>query len=194
MSNELAKGLHEMRDRMKDGKPIWFPGARILFFKVGDEFPEDLPAKMEHAFLDAIAHGFVIGAKVTRLISTEVGEVLGLNTTDGIYHGERYPIVVKFESGIFEYAVSDLELKEVPEDCPLVPYCVHQIQEGSDDIRVQDDISGDRERAYTLPFKHYGQFDHGGPVPVEVGKRWYGYIWAEDREQSVEIAKEIIGI
>lgn len=188
---ELCGGLHGTMQRTReDGKPNKCPYPSLLEYRVGAAFPENVMSKIRDAIMHAITMGFVIGSKVTRTApSAEVGEVIGYNTSDGLYNGDRYPIVVKFESGVFEYGVESLDLKEVPEDFMYTPYCIHQIQ---DHVRVQGDISGDKERAYELPFKQRGQFDNSKEIPEKIGDRFFGYIWAENMETAIGIAKSII--
>jgi hypothetical protein len=57
--------------------------------------------------------GFIIGEKV--ILSDdedkEIGEIVAFNTcTIGHYTGDRFPIVVKFERGAFEYNRESLTL------------------------------------------------------------------------------------
>jgi hypothetical protein len=69
------------------------------------------------AIKEAQKRGFVIGAKVKLPYSDtpEVGVVVGYNQTpNGFYSGDRYPVLVKFERGTFEYGISEKELVLVP--------------------------------------------------------------------------------
>jgi len=73
--------------------------------------------KMRSAIADAKEKGFVIGAKVKLLKDKEVGEVVGYNeATGGFYPGSRYPLIVKFERGTFEYGPGLLKLAKEKED------------------------------------------------------------------------------
>jgi len=68
-------------------------------------------ANVEKAIEDAKAKDFVVGAKVRLKGVEEIGEVVGYNTANsGFYSGDRYPIIVRFERGKFEYGVESLEL------------------------------------------------------------------------------------
>jgi len=170
-----------------------------LFITDVDTIPKGVHPDVVVAITQSIACGFVVGAKVTRTPpSEEVGVVVGYNTShpSNLYGGSRYPIVVKFDSGRFEYGPESLHLREVPEDCTLIPYNIHQVDlVGTENNRigVQDDISGRREYAYKHQyFRKQKQFNNGGPIPVEIGERWFGYIWADTRQNALDIALEMI--
>jgi len=67
--------------------------------------------KAKIAIREAKKIGFVIGVKTKILNDDEVGVIVGYNNdTSGFYPGSRYPILVKFERGTFEYAPGDLKL------------------------------------------------------------------------------------
>lgn len=66
-----------------------------------------------NAVADSIAQGFIIGKKVKMVGDDEVGEIMKYNlSTVGFYTGDRYPIIVKFKRGTFEYSVESLTLVE----------------------------------------------------------------------------------
>ena len=67
----------------------------------------------EKAIREAKRRGFVIGARAKLPYSDtpEVGVVVGYNQkANGFYSGDRYPVLVKFERGTFEYGISENEL------------------------------------------------------------------------------------
>jgi hypothetical protein len=67
--------------------------------------------EVEKAIKKAKALGFKRGVRVRLHGDSEIGEVVGHNQKDrGFYSGDRYPILVKFEKGTFEYGVESLEL------------------------------------------------------------------------------------
>lgn len=67
------------------------------------------------AIEDAQRQGFASGKGVilNHDPTKEVGKVIKFNSsTIGFYTGDRYPIVVKFERGTFEYSADNLTLVE----------------------------------------------------------------------------------
>lgn len=67
--------------------------------------------KTKKAIREVKKMGFVIGTKAKISNDDEAGVIVGYNNnTDGFYPGSRYPILVKFERGTFEYAPDDLKL------------------------------------------------------------------------------------
>jgi len=60
---------------------------------------------VDEAIKDAKSKGFEIGTRVIFFDDhTDIGKVVKFNTsTIGFYTGDRYPIIVKFERGTFEY-------------------------------------------------------------------------------------------
>lgn len=77
---------------------------------------EPTPEAVAEAVKFAQEAGFVLEAPV-RLqgnVNGEIGKVAGYNErTAGFYPGTRYPILVKFERGTFEYGPEVLELVRV---------------------------------------------------------------------------------
>lgn len=68
-------------------------------------------AKLNELLEKAKKLGLVPGAKVKLWHDDEIGEIMGYNTSiGGFYSGTRYPIVVKFERGTFEYSIEGLKL------------------------------------------------------------------------------------
>ena len=75
----------------------------------------DGESKKENEIAKAKALGFVEGAKVKMSYDdkNEIGKVVGYNqSTGGFYPSSRYPVLVKFERGTFEYGLESLELVE----------------------------------------------------------------------------------
>lgn len=150
----------------------------------------------------ATAWGYVIGSKVSRIErggGVDKGTIIGYNGKQSdLYGGDCYPIIVEWDkfdpkesTGIFEYHLGDVILMEVPDH--LTPFCIHQIP-ASSNLAVQDDITGDRDRAFAMPFELRKQYNNDGPLPVEVGPRWYGYVWAESREEAVVLAQGLMNV
>ncbi|MBI4114694.1 MAG: hypothetical protein HY445_02530 [Candidatus Niyogibacteria bacterium] len=71
----------------------------------------DGEAKTKNAIAEAKKRGFRPGTKAKLTHENEVGEVIGYNeTADGPYPGSRYPILIKFKRGTYEYDLDQLEL------------------------------------------------------------------------------------
>jgi len=67
--------------------------------------------KMSNEVAKAKELGFVPGAKAKLSHDAEVGEVVGYNeAVGGFYPGSKYPVLIKFERGTFEYGLEQLEL------------------------------------------------------------------------------------
>ncbi|MFZ2193650.1 MAG: hypothetical protein WAV31_05390 [Candidatus Moraniibacteriota bacterium] len=67
--------------------------------------------KMSNEVAKAKGLGFVPGAKAKLSHDAEVGEVVGYNeAVGGFYPGSRYPVIIKFDRGTFEYSLEQLEL------------------------------------------------------------------------------------
>jgi len=74
------------------------------------------PTSVHEAIKQSKALGFEPGKKVMMKgdIDKEVGKVVKFNiSTVGFYTGDRYPIIVKFERGTFEYGPDSLMLVEI---------------------------------------------------------------------------------
>jgi hypothetical protein len=74
---------------------------------------------VEQAIENAKKLGFKVGSEVMMLgdPDKELGEVVRFNTsTIGFGTGDRYPVIVKFERGTFEYSVESLILFESKPD------------------------------------------------------------------------------
>ncbi len=82
--------------------------------RLAKELKQGNTAENTKAAVDrARAAGFIPGASVRMIDNPEVGQVVGYNEAlDGVYPGNRYPIVVQFERGTFEYGVESLELAD----------------------------------------------------------------------------------
>lgn len=69
--------------------------------------------KMKNEIAKAKELGFVEGAKAKLSHDDEVGEVVGHNEAiGGFYPRSRYPVIIKFKRGTFEYSLDQLELVE----------------------------------------------------------------------------------
>lgn len=67
--------------------------------------------KMSNEVAKAKEMGFVPGARVKLSHDREVGEVVGYNEAiGGFYPGSRYPVLIKFERGTFEYGLESIKL------------------------------------------------------------------------------------
>ena len=67
--------------------------------------------KTENEIAKAKELGFVPGAKVKLSHDPEVGEMVEYNEeTGGFYPGSRYPVIIKFERGTYEYSLEQLVL------------------------------------------------------------------------------------
>lgn len=69
--------------------------------------------KMSNEVAKAKELGFVPGAKAKLSHDPEIGEVLGYNEAiGGFYPGSRYPVIIKFERGTFEYSLEQIKLAD----------------------------------------------------------------------------------
>jgi hypothetical protein len=67
--------------------------------------------KMNNEVTKAKELGFIEGVKAKLSHTPEIGEVVGYNeAVGGFYPGSRYPVLIKFERGTFEYSLDQLEL------------------------------------------------------------------------------------
>ncbi len=67
--------------------------------------------KMRNAIQAAKELGFIPGAKVKLSHGPEVGEIVGYNeSVGGFYPGSRYPVLIEFKRGTFEYVTDQLRL------------------------------------------------------------------------------------
>jgi len=72
-----------------------------------------LSSEVQSSIALAIGAGYTITAPVVLAFDDayEVGEVIGYNTRcHGFYDGERYPVIVEFARGTFEYGIDQLDL------------------------------------------------------------------------------------
>lgn len=68
-------------------------------------------ATVDKAILSVMQQGYVEGAGVTLWNMAEVGTIVGYNrTSGGHYPGDRYPLIVRFQRGTFEYGTEGLKL------------------------------------------------------------------------------------
>ena len=68
---------------------------------------------VEESIKKAKEAGFYPGCKVKMKGDDEIGEMVGFNISNlGFYTGDRYPLLVKFERGIFEYSHEQFEVIE----------------------------------------------------------------------------------
>ena len=101
-ADQLPKTKQAAEDLWDQLKPMW------------EEMNNPKEANgVNKAIEEAKALGFVPGAEVTLNSDDEVGRVVGYNeAVGGFYSGSRYPIIVEFERGTYEYSLTDLVLSK----------------------------------------------------------------------------------
>jgi len=66
---------------------------------------------VETSIKEAQKAGFHIGCKVRMHGDDEIGEMIDFNKSSiGLYTGDRFPIIIKFDRGTFEYNHKQFEI------------------------------------------------------------------------------------
>lgn len=105
----LGLGPDQLPKTSEEANNLWETFKPLL-----EEMKEpDGARKMKNEVAKAKELGFVPGAKARMSHDAEAGEVVGYNqAVGGFYPGSRYPVIIKFERGTFEYSLDQLELAD----------------------------------------------------------------------------------
>jgi len=101
----LGLGPEHLPKNPEEAEKLWDTLKPLI-----EELKEpDGEKKMSNEVAKAKELGFVPGAKVKLSHDAEVGEVVSYNKAiGGFYPGSRYPVLIKFERGTFEYTLEQL--------------------------------------------------------------------------------------
>jgi hypothetical protein len=108
----IGLGVEQLPTNEKQTEQLW-DLLKPVFQEMNDPKQKN---ETQSAITEAKRLGFVPGVRVKLINDDEIGEVEGYNqAVGGFYSGSRYPILVRWERGVFEYGVNDLELVETEE-------------------------------------------------------------------------------